>query len=51
MICAIAGANAARTPLLVLASNMSMAQEDTEAGIQLGYQQPTTEGLKNTASA
>ncbi len=46
MICAIACANAARTPLLVVASNMSMGQEDTEAGIQLGYQQPTTEGLK-----
>ena len=46
MICAIACANAARTPLLVLASNMSMFQEDTEGGIQLGYQQPTTEGLK-----
>jgi len=39
MICAIACANAARTPLLVLASNMSIYQEDTEAGIQLGYQQ------------
>ena len=36
MICAIACANAARTPLLVLASNMSMFNEDTEAGIQLG---------------
>ena len=46
MICAIACANAARTPLLVVASNMAMGQEDTEAGIQLGYQQPTTEGLK-----
>ena len=46
MICAIAAANAARTPLLMLASNMSMFNEDTEAGIQLGYQQPTTEGLK-----
>ena len=46
MICAIACANAARTPLLVVASNMSLNQEDTEAGIQLGYQQPTTEGLK-----
>jgi thiamine pyrophosphate-dependent acetolactate synthase large subunit-like protein len=46
MICAIAAANAARTPLLVLASNMSLYTEDTEAGIQLGYQQPTTEGLK-----
>ena len=46
MICAIAAANAARTPLLVLASNMSIFAEDTEAGIQLGYQQPTTEGMK-----
>jgi thiamine pyrophosphate-dependent acetolactate synthase large subunit-like protein len=46
MICAIACANAARTPLLVLASNMSIGAEDTESGIQLGYQQPTTEGLK-----
>jgi thiamine pyrophosphate-dependent acetolactate synthase large subunit-like protein len=46
MICAIACANAARTPLLVVASNMSIGNEDTEAGIQLGYQQPTTEGLK-----
>lgn len=46
MICAIAAANAARTPLLVLASNMSLFTEDTEAGIQLAYQQPTTEGLR-----
>ena len=46
MICGIAAANAARTPLLVLASNMSIFTEDTEAGIQLLYQQPTTEGLK-----
>jgi thiamine pyrophosphate-dependent acetolactate synthase large subunit-like protein len=46
MICAIACANAARTPLLVLASNMTIGMEDTEAGIQLAYQQPTTEGLK-----
>ena len=46
MICAIAAANAARTPMLVVASNMSISQEDTEAGIQLGYQQPTTEGMK-----
>ena len=46
MTCAIACANAARTPLLVVASNMSIGAEDTEAGIQLGYQQPTTEGLK-----
>jgi thiamine pyrophosphate-dependent acetolactate synthase large subunit-like protein len=46
MICAIACANAARTPLLIVASNMSIGAEDTEGGIQLGYQQPTTEGLK-----
>lgn len=46
MICAIACANAARTPLLFTASNMAIFQEDTEAGIQLGYQQPTTEGLR-----
>ena len=46
MICAIACANAARTPLLVVASNMSIAMEDTEASIQLAYQQPTTEGMK-----
>ena len=46
MICGIACANAARTPLLVVASNMSIQNEDTEAGIQLAYQQPTTDGLK-----
>lgn len=46
MINAIAAANAARSPVLVLASNMTLANEDTEAGIQLGYQQPTTEGLR-----
>jgi thiamine pyrophosphate-dependent acetolactate synthase large subunit-like protein len=46
MIMNIAAANAARTPLLVLASNMSVGGDDTERGIQRGYQQPTTEGLK-----
>jgi thiamine pyrophosphate-dependent acetolactate synthase large subunit-like protein len=46
MICAIACAKAARTPMLIVASNMSIAMEDTEAAIQLGYQQPTTEGIK-----
>jgi thiamine pyrophosphate-dependent acetolactate synthase large subunit-like protein len=46
MIMAIAGANAARTPLLVLASNMTIAGEDREAHWQLCYQQPTTEGMK-----
>jgi thiamine pyrophosphate-dependent acetolactate synthase large subunit-like protein len=46
MINAIAAANAARSPVLVLASNMAIINEDTEAGIQLGYQQPNTEGIK-----
>ena len=46
MIGGIAGANAARAPLLVVASNMALFQEDTEAGIQLAYQQPTTDGMK-----
>ena len=46
MICAIAAAKACRTPLLVLASNMDFALDDTENRIQRGYQQPTTEGLK-----
>ena len=34
------------TPLLVLASNMTVSGDDTESNIQRGYQQPTTEGLK-----
>jgi len=46
MINSIAAANSARTPLLVLASNMRMGDEDTEGGIQLMYQQPLTEGIK-----
>lgn len=46
MICAIATASTARSPLLVLASNMSLRGDDTERGIQRGYQQPTTEGIK-----
>jgi thiamine pyrophosphate-dependent acetolactate synthase large subunit-like protein len=46
MICAIAAANAARSPVLVLASNGMIAEEDTEYENQLGYQQPITEGLK-----
>jgi 4-carboxymuconolactone decarboxylase len=45
IIC-FAAANAARTPLLFLASNMAIAHEDMEAGIQLAYQQPVTEGFK-----
>ena len=46
MIMNIAAANAARTPLLVLASNKRMAEDDTEMGIQTVYQQPTTEGMR-----
>lgn len=46
MIMNIASANAARTPLLVLASNMQMAGDDREAFIQTGYQQPITTGIK-----
>lgn len=46
MIMNIAAANAARTPLLVLASNMTIAGDDREAFIQTAYQQPTTEGMK-----
>ena len=46
MICAIAAANACRTPLLVVASNMSLRGDDTESNIQRGYQQPMTEGIK-----
>jgi thiamine pyrophosphate-dependent acetolactate synthase large subunit-like protein len=46
MINAIAAANAARSPVLVLASNSAIRTEDTETGIQLGYQQPNTQGLK-----
>ncbi len=46
MINAIATANAARSPVLVLASNKSVFAEDSEQGIQDAYQQPTTEGLR-----
>ena len=46
MIMNIAAAHAARTPLLVLASNMQLAGEDREQFIQVAYQQPTTEGMK-----
>ena len=46
MICAIATANAARSPILVLASNKTVFAEDSEQGIQDSYQQPTTEGLR-----
>lgn len=46
MIMNIAAASSARTPLLVLASNMQLAGDDREAFIQTGYQQPLTEGIK-----
>ena len=46
MIMNIACANAARSPLLVLASNMTVSGDDTERRIQQAYQQPTTDGLK-----
>lgn len=46
MIMNIAAANAARTPLLVLASNMQLAGDDREQFIQTAYQQPTTAGMK-----
>lgn len=46
MIMNIAAANAARSPLLVLASNLSLSGDDTERGIQQAYQQPQTEGLR-----
>ncbi len=46
MIMNIAAANAARSPLLVLASNTRISADDREAGIQAAYQQPTTTGMK-----
>lgn len=46
MIMNIAAAHSARTPLLVLASNMQIAGDDREAFIQTGYQQPITTGMK-----
>ncbi len=46
MIMNIASAAAARTPLLVLASNMTIDGDDREKFIQTGYQQPITTGMK-----
>ncbi len=46
MIMNIAAANAARSPLLVLASNTRLSAEDREGGIQTTLQQPTTTGMK-----
>jgi len=46
MIGGIATANAARTPLLVLASNMNLRGEDSEQDIQHILQQPLTQGIR-----
>ncbi len=46
MIMNIATAHFAHSPVLVLASNQSIQQEDNWKRIQFMYQQPTTEGLK-----
>ena len=46
MIMNIAAAAAARTPLLVLASNTQIAADDREAFVQTMSQQPTTAGIK-----
>ncbi len=46
MIMNIATAHFANSPVLVLASNQSIQQEDNWKRIQFMYQQPTTEGLK-----
>jgi len=51
MIMSIASADRAHSPVLVLASNMAMSNEDRMGGIQQMYQQPTTEGSRSTASA
>jgi thiamine pyrophosphate-dependent acetolactate synthase large subunit-like protein len=46
MVMQIAAAHAARSPMLVLASNMDIASEDSERYIQIMYQQPITDGIK-----
>jgi len=46
MIMSIAAANCARTPLLVLASNVQISGEDREYFIQQLNQQPLTQGIK-----
>jgi thiamine pyrophosphate-dependent acetolactate synthase large subunit-like protein len=46
MIMNIATAHFAHSPVLVLASNQSIQQEDNWRRIQFMYQQPTTEGIK-----
>lgn len=46
MISGLAAANSSRTPLLLVASNMRVSNDDTEAGIQVMYQQPLSQGIK-----
>mgnify|MGYP006095625881 FL=1 len=46
MIMNIGAANSSRTPLLVIASNKTISEDDTEHGIQTAYQQSQTDGLK-----
>lgn len=46
MVMSIASAQRAHSPVLVLASNMAMSNEDRIGGIQQMYQQPITEGIK-----
>jgi len=46
MVMNIATAHFANSPVLVLASNQSIQQEDSWKRIQFMYQQPTTEGIK-----
>ncbi len=46
MMMNIACAHAANSPLLVLASNSSLAAEDCYSFIQFMYQQPLTEGMR-----
>ena len=46
MMMNIASAHAANTPLLVLASNTTLAREDSLKFIQFMYQQPLTQGMR-----
>ena len=46
MIMNIASAHASNSPLLVLASNTTLAAEDRQRSIQFMFQQPLTEGIK-----
>lgn len=46
MIMSIASADRAHSPVLVLASNTALANEDSIGGIQQQYQQPMTDGIK-----